>query len=222
MAHAMIYVVRHGQTDENINGIIQGQLDTLLNQVGIDQAQRVGEALKCVQFDLVYSSDLKRAYDTAQLVVKYHKNVPIHPSELLRERHMGELQGKVYSKSRSKASDATVEKTESFTKRILDFWDGVLVPELGRRFEENQGGVVNVLIVSHGAFISSVTRDLIQARGMNDERNNDERNLSNIHSCPNAGLTLYELQDDSITLLKFGDTSYLDASIISLGNSDEL
>lgn len=67
MQCAMIYVVRHGQTEENNNRIIQGQQDTLLNQVGIDQAERVAGVLKCVQFDLIYSSDLKRAYDVSHI-----------------------------------------------------------------------------------------------------------------------------------------------------------
>lgn len=61
----MIYVVRHGQTDENINRIIQGQQDTLLNEVGIEQGTRVAEALKDIHFDVIYSSDLKRAYDVS-------------------------------------------------------------------------------------------------------------------------------------------------------------
>lgn len=68
-----------------------------------------------------------------------------------------------------------------------------------------------------------MTRYLVQARGMKDERNDGSHgNVSTIRFCPNASVTLYELQGNSGKLLKFGDTSYLDASVISFGNSDEL
>lgn len=67
---------------------------------------------------------------------------------------MGDLQGKPYKEIRNAAEQATIENVESFTKRIFDFWDGVLVPELGRCFQVNQGRAVNVLIVGHGAVIS--------------------------------------------------------------------
>lgn len=61
MAHAHIYFVRHGETDENRTKIFQGQLDTLLNKDGIEQARRVAEALRHISFDLAFTSDLSRA-----------------------------------------------------------------------------------------------------------------------------------------------------------------
>jgi probable phosphoglycerate mutase len=60
---ARIYLIRHGETDENRNGVIQGQLDTALNEDGIEQARLVGNALQSVLFDRAYSSDLRRASD---------------------------------------------------------------------------------------------------------------------------------------------------------------
>lgn len=61
MPFAQIYIVRHGQTEENRLGIIQGQLDTALNIVGLEQAKQVGAALQHVPFDAAFSSDLNRA-----------------------------------------------------------------------------------------------------------------------------------------------------------------
>ena len=58
---ARVYLVRHGETDANRQGIIQGQMDTPLNNRGMHQAKIVGEALRSIPFDIAYSSDLTRA-----------------------------------------------------------------------------------------------------------------------------------------------------------------
>jgi len=58
---ARVYLVRHGETDENRKHIIQGQLDTLLSSLGLKQAKLVGNALRSIPFDMACSSDLSRA-----------------------------------------------------------------------------------------------------------------------------------------------------------------
>ena len=64
----MIYFVRHGQTDWNKLGRIQGHSDTELNEEGKNQAQIVKEKLNGIKFDKVFSSPLKRAKETAQII----------------------------------------------------------------------------------------------------------------------------------------------------------
>ena len=61
MAPAVIYIVRHGETNANKGGIMQGQLDTILNSSGLAQAELVANALQNVKFDLAFCSDLSRA-----------------------------------------------------------------------------------------------------------------------------------------------------------------
>ena len=56
-----VYIVRHGETQENRDGIIQGQRDTVLNAIGLEQARMVGEALKDAKLGIAFSSDLSRA-----------------------------------------------------------------------------------------------------------------------------------------------------------------
>lgn len=60
---ARIYIVRHGETDENRKGIIQGQIDTKLNEEGVMQAKKVAEAFRDspVEFEKAWTSDLGRA-----------------------------------------------------------------------------------------------------------------------------------------------------------------
>jgi len=61
MAKLRIYLVRHGETDANREGVIQGQLDTQLNELGKRQAELVALRLRSISFDVALTSDLRRA-----------------------------------------------------------------------------------------------------------------------------------------------------------------
>lgn len=64
-----LYIARHGQTEYNVAGRIQGSgLDSPLTAVGAEQAKTLGEAIKDMNFDAVYSSPLKRAMDTTRII----------------------------------------------------------------------------------------------------------------------------------------------------------
>lgn len=66
-----IYFVRHGQTDANVEGLMVGQSgDPQLTEDGKNNAFKLGKGLSKIKFDAAYSSDLTRAYDTAELVLK--------------------------------------------------------------------------------------------------------------------------------------------------------
>ena len=58
---ARVYLIRHGETDANRNGVIQGQVDTVLNATGQEQGRLVAKALGRVPFEVAFSSDLVRA-----------------------------------------------------------------------------------------------------------------------------------------------------------------
>src|SRR6478736_6501366 len=65
-----IYLIRHGQTDFNLRGIVQGSgVDTSLNERGRDQAQAFFQAYKKVAFDKIYTSALKRSFESVQSFV---------------------------------------------------------------------------------------------------------------------------------------------------------
>lgn len=65
MPAVFVHIVRHGETTENNQGIMQGQLDTVLNEAGKAQAEIVAKALECVRFDHAFTSDLRRASDVS-------------------------------------------------------------------------------------------------------------------------------------------------------------
>jgi len=72
---ARVHIVRHGETNENLQRIIQGQLDTILNENGIIQAKTVAVALNSTPFDVALSSDLKRTVKVrSQVLNSDHSN----------------------------------------------------------------------------------------------------------------------------------------------------
>ena len=83
----IIYLVRHGQSEANISNYYQGQLDTHLTQEGFEQAQKVALRFKEINdFDIIYTSDLKRAYDTAKAIYNFHQDKEFIASTLIREK----------------------------------------------------------------------------------------------------------------------------------------
>lgn len=94
----IIYVIRHGETEANKEGRLQGWTDIPLNAKGIELAEETGRGMKGIHFDRCYSSPLIRARQTAELVLKESGNpdVPIVTDERLKEIHMGVWEGKPF------------------------------------------------------------------------------------------------------------------------------
>ncbi|KAI5064697.1 hypothetical protein GOP47_0019392 [Adiantum capillus-veneris] len=90
-----LIVVRHGETTWNVGGILQGQAASSLSDVGKDQARAVAERLATKQAAIaaIYSSDLERALDTANLIANKCHISQVTTMKELRERHLGKLQG---------------------------------------------------------------------------------------------------------------------------------
>jgi len=89
-----LIITRHGETEENKKRIIQGHLPGILSEAGKGQAEKLAERLKDEKIGLIVSSDLARAFDTAKIVAKFHSDIDLTLDKRLRERFLGELQGK--------------------------------------------------------------------------------------------------------------------------------
>ena len=89
-----IIIIRHGETEENKKGIVQGQIPGHLSELGKEQAKKVAKRLSKEKINVIYSSDLDRAKNTAQEIAKFHKKTLFELKQELRERNWGNLQGK--------------------------------------------------------------------------------------------------------------------------------
>ena len=87
-----LVMLRHGQTEFNAGSRMQGQLDTELSDLGRDQAVAAAEVLAKRQPQLIVSSDLRRALDTA-VVLGERSGLPVVVDTRLRETHLGDWQG---------------------------------------------------------------------------------------------------------------------------------
>jgi probable phosphoglycerate mutase len=94
------YLIRHGETEANKSGILQGHLDVPLSETGRKQSELAALALSQVEFDAIYSSDLSRAMETARIILagqKKPRTKEVAADEGLRETHCGILQGKTFA-----------------------------------------------------------------------------------------------------------------------------
>lgn len=90
-----LILVRHGRTRENEKGISQGQKFGTLSKHGLEQVELVAKRLKDTKIDVIYTSDLARAFRTTKAIAKYHPHLKIKRDKLLRELDHGEFSGKV-------------------------------------------------------------------------------------------------------------------------------
>ena len=199
-----IIAVRHGETVANKTGILQGQSDTPLNEIGIMQAHAIAERLKKRHFDLAYTSDLNRAVATAELITANHPQLQLVKTPSLREWNLGDLQGQPYTELRIKYPDILNafkkdgevppipggENIEDFQNRIGSFMDEIAKANPGKR----------ILFVSHGG---AMQRMLKHTMGKTDIRN----------ICPlsaNAGMSVFHYQNKQWRLITWNDTAHLE------------
>lgn len=160
----MLYIIRHGQTDWNLNKRLQGSTDIPLNENGRQMAIDARSQLAGIHFDVCYSSPLIRAYETAQLLLQ-NADTPIHTDNRLCEMSFGDFEG-IYdtydnpdfeinvlfnTPGKYKAVNGS-ESLESLYKRTGHFLKEVIYPAL----EEGK----NILIVGHGAMNCSIINQI--------------------------------------------------------------
>ncbi len=91
----LIYIIRHGETDLNVKGVLQGWVDEPLNESGMRLARITGEKMVGIRFDGCFSSPLQRAAETARIVLEASGNdLPIQYDDRLREISFGEAEGR--------------------------------------------------------------------------------------------------------------------------------
>ncbi len=147
MTETIIGLLRHGQTDWNIDFRLQGTTDIPLNETGVAQARSVAEHFLGTKWDAVVSSPLSRARDTAALVSEIAGLPAVTVEPLLLERAFGIGEGLTYDEWREKFRDLSVipggESLVELADRCWRLLEALLEQYRGQR----------VLTVSHGALI---------------------------------------------------------------------
>lgn len=141
----LLYIIRHGETNFNKEGRLQGHVDNPLNENGISLGQITGEGLADIKFDAVYSSPLIRAMQTADLVTapsrkKYEYDLSIIEDDRLMEIDAGEWDGKIILPDKIEIDDPNYHKFFQDPEHFPGFPGGEdfddLIKRTGEFFDE--------------------------------------------------------------------------------------
>jgi len=179
-----LIITRHGETEENKNKILQGHLPGKLSELGIEQAKKLASRLKDEKIDIIFSSDLARASDTAKEISKYHKGIPLILVEELREKDLGEFSGKSWGDVNdfnelidSDSGSNGVETRKSVELKVRRLFNSV--------FSKYKNS--NVLFVAHNGTNKILMRLILKEANLNQEDLTDQHN---------ASVTIFEINED--------------------------
>ena len=168
MTETHLYFVRHGETDYNRASIMQGRrIDSSLNDTGRLQAKAVAVRLAEIQVDALYTSALKRARETADVIARSHPEARVHVLEDLEEMSWGVCDGSrpgravqaAYERWRAGDFDHAVQGGESILDvqtRAVRALDTILEREIGKR----------VVVVAHGRFLRVLLATVLEEVGL--------------------------------------------------------
>ena len=185
---SILYFVRHGETEANRDGILQGHSDFPLTDKGRSEAERVGVALSTLKFSKVFASDLKRVVTTSEILLAQSSTYKpdleaIQFNPLLREMAFGVRESlsktipiaeaiKIVAEKNGIAVEDVVDTAETLDQilqRQKDFLSKVLYPQLVE-YKNNKGddddSIPMVLCVSHGGFIRRLLTYLCNIEGL--------------------------------------------------------
>lgn len=145
------YLVRHGETDWNVQERVQGHYNTPLNQNGREQALKLAKDFQTIPFAICYSSDLDRAHETAKILT----SIPISTDKRLRERDLASWEGKLYEELDNALPEEKqdVESHENIQVRALE-----TLNEIAEKHHSAEGPI---LIATHGGVIRNILIKLL-------------------------------------------------------------
>lgn len=199
-----IYIIRHGKTAWNVDRLLQGGTDIELNEDGRDLAIKTGEGLKDVDFDIIFSSPLKRALETAELI-RGKRDIPIVTDDRLREISFGSREGErsmavkddpndpfyYFFHAPEKYDPLDGETFESVMERTSSF--------LKEKVEPLKNKYNRIMIVGHGAMNKGLMCHILN-HGIEDYWSGDLQK--------NCAFTIVELSDDGYKLVERNKTFF--------------
>ena len=143
-----LYLVRHGETVDNANQIMQGQTQGKLNENGIQQARELSEQWKDRAIDIILASDLKRSIDTARIIAEPHR-LEVLTTPLLRERDWGSFTGRFIPDLKGEVWPDDIETLENLLSRAGEFIAYVKQTFPGKKVLAVGHGIINKAIQSY-------------------------------------------------------------------------
>jgi probable phosphoglycerate mutase len=207
MVKTIITIVRHGETEWNRAMQLQGQQDSALTEIGVEQARQLSERIKYRKFDVMVSSDLLRAKHTASILNK-HLNLKIIENRSLRERSFGIMEGmtreeirdthrEVYDAYMSRKSSYQIPNGESliqFNNRVIEAIENLAETFRGKK----------ILIVSHGGVLDCVMRKIFNVK-LDDERR---------FSLYNTSVNTVAIEEKYWTLEEWGNLEHMNQTVV--------
>ena len=150
----MIYVIRHGQTDWNIEDRTQGSIETKLNEEGMKEAENARKELLSVKIDVILCSPRKRCIETAKIICR-SRNIPIIEIKELGERRFGEFEGKLKNIDYNWIEFWDWKTNKNFEKaeNVRDFYERIslIIDKIKEEYIKK-----NVLIVTHSGVCAMI------------------------------------------------------------------
>ena len=143
-----LYLVRHGETVDNANQIMQGQTQGELNENGVQQAREFSEQWKNKEIDIILASDLKRSIDTARIIAEPHQ-LEVLTTSLLRERDWGSFTGRFIPDLKGEVWPDDIETLENLLSRAGEFIAYVKQTFPGKKVLAVGHGIINKAIQSY-------------------------------------------------------------------------
>ena len=196
-----IILVRHGETEWNVKEIFRGRIDIELNETGIKQAELLAEYLSDLKIDAIYSSPLKRALKTAEIIANYHKlDVEVTPG--LIDFNYGEWQGLPHQEVKNKYKELYVKWTKN--PHQLKMPAGESLNEV----RERAMGVVNNIIAKYEGTVVLVSHRVVNKVLICALLGLNSSHFWNIR-LDTCGITTFIYENGRFILTKHNDTFFL-------------
>lgn len=157
-----LYIARHGQTDWNLEGRAQGRTDVPLNAKGISQAEELRDEIAGINFDVCYTSPMKRAAKTAEIAT--NGKCPIIYNDLLVERCFGDFEGKGRENWREIMHEVKIyDRKVNYGGHNIEPIKNLL--ERSRKFLElvkaENSETAQILVVAHGELLKTLHFNIV-------------------------------------------------------------
>jgi probable phosphoglycerate mutase len=200
-----LFLIRHGQTMANSLSQYAGSWDVALNDTGRRQADVLAECLCDVAFDAAVSSQLSRALDTAEAILRYHTGVPLEVDRDLAEWDFGALEGKQFETLVSDYPDLARQLKDP-QATIVAWPGGESNIDFARRVERGLRRLLTrydqhrVAVVTHGGVISTIMLRLIGSTTREDFFR---------YSPSNCSISEVRVARGSTTIVRWNDVQHL-------------